>query len=94
MTSRINSHRYATVSACVAVVPACRTYMDLKELYGGEAKEKRRSAIAHALAQEVTSVPSSRLMNIIGDALRWCGASSTHGPLRQMHPPARRATTL
>eukprot|EP00892_Ulva_mutabilis_P011102 jgi/Ulvmu1/8364/UM042_0070.1 len=47
------------------------TYMDLKELYGGEAKEKRRSGIAHALAQEVTSVPASRLMNIIGDALRW-----------------------
>lgn len=52
--------------------PVCSTYMDLKELYGGETKEKRRASIAHALAQEVTSVPPSRLMNIIGDALRWC----------------------
>jgi hypothetical protein len=45
--------------------------MDLKELYGGMGKEKRKAAIAHSLAQEVTTVPASRLMNIIGDALRW-----------------------
>ena len=52
---------------------ACRIHTDTKELYGGHTREKRRAAVAQALAQEVSSVPSSRLMNIIGDALRWCG---------------------
>jgi hypothetical protein len=53
-----------------------RLYMDLKELYGGVAKEKRRAVIAHGLAQEVSTVPASRLMNIIGDALRWFASHS------------------
>lgn len=48
--------------------------MDVKELYGGVAKEKRRAALAHALAQEVTTVPQGRLMNIINDAMRWCAS--------------------
>lgn len=51
--------------------------MDVKELYAGVAKEKRRAALAHALAQEVTTVPGSRMMNIIGDALRWCVPART-----------------
>ena len=48
--------------------------MDVKELYAGVSKEKRRAALAHSLAQEVTTVPQGRLMNIINDAMRWCAA--------------------
>ena len=47
--------------------------MDTKELYGAEgSRDKRRAALAHALAQEVQTVPPQRLMALLSDALRWC----------------------
>lgn len=48
-----------------------RIQVDASDLYPGTSKQRKRDGIAKDLAAEVSIIPPSRLMTLIGQALKW-----------------------
>lgn len=58
--------RYMALEKCCN-----RTTVDTNLLYGDHSRQKRRNSIAMLLQSEVMSVPPSRLMSLVGQAMKW-----------------------
>lgn len=48
-----------------------KTVIDARKLYNGVSRQKKRNELAKSLQNEVMSVPPSRLMVLIGQAIKW-----------------------
>lgn len=48
-----------------------RTSFDVNEVYAGVSKQKRRSDVAQLFKNEVSTVAPSRLLTLLGQALKW-----------------------